>query len=620
MTQRFFGMPPAQLAWSTSGEPQDVVTGDVYFSVNDGLAETKTVFLQACNLPERWQVGASHTITELGFGTGLNFLASCALWKQQAKPGQTLHYISVEGFPLTLAELTRAHKKFPELADEATALQANWPPSVKGFHRLFFAAYQVELILLFGPAEQMLQQLNAQVDSWFLDGFAPAKNQQMWSDGVFEQIARLSAPAARIGTYTVAGFVRRGLAKAGFEVQKKSGHGNKRQRLEAIYPGAAIAPICRSAETVMVIGGGIAGACVAHELRQSGMDCLLVEADKLAAGASGNPIGLVSPRLDLEDSALARFYRCAFVYACQFYQQNCPDAFGQNGLLRLAETPEQQQKFADLAQAAALPPALLEWQQTANRLLLKTAGVLDPVAAISQLSQTTKIIKAEVTKLSHDGKNWLALDANQQQIASAKSVVLATGAVSIAALQLPPFRILRGQVSWAAGIKNIPDIARIGKTYLTKLAPDKLLFGATHERVDVMGDSQIRAHDHQTNLAGLANLAPELAAQINPKILQGRTSYRAASPDLQPMAGPVADANKISAWSKQHWGKLHDYSTAPVLPNLYLLNGLGSRGLTLAPLLARFIISQITTSPSPLEQQAATALHPARFAARAARK
>jgi len=615
----FLGLPKAKLRWSDAAEPEDITTGDVYFSADDGAKESQSVFLNACQLPARWQQNKTHVICELGFGTGLNFLVTLAKWRKTTKPEQILHYIAIEGYPMTQSEMKKAHSRFPEFSAEAKILQTNWPSPTKGFHTRDLGN-QVSLTLLFGPAGQMLKQLEAKVDSWFLDGFAPAKNPEMWSEQVLAQMARLSAPAARVGTFSVAGFVRRGLSDVGFVVEKKPGHGRKRQRLEAEFtePGEIAKPPAYP-QKALVIGGGIAGACLANALTQANIKCVLIEKESVASGASGNPYGLVSPRLDLDDTPLARFYRTAFAYANWFYTKMCPDAFTQTDIRKLAINTEQQQKFFALMQAGALPPEQMELLNDGQELRINGAGILQPVKAVNKLVAQATIISQQIVQLIFKEGQWRALTANGVEVDRAPIIILATGCGIIDAPDIPKMRLLRGQISITNDVQNLPATPLVGQSYTVPIAPNTLLFGATHDRLDTLENAKVRQSDHVRNLDNLTKLDPELAAKIDVTKLTGRASVRAASPDMQPLAGPVPTA-AICNWSREHWGKLDDYVDAPKHPGLFILNGLGSRGLTLAPLLAEEIVRQVTDAPSVLEKEVINALHPARFAARAARK
>ncbi len=188
------------------------------------------MFIHHNGLPERWRGRERFTIGETGFGSGLNLLATWQLWRQTASPGQRLCFHSLERYPFSRADLARALARWPEFAWEGERLLAAYPQLEPGSHRLELEG-GVELWLHFGDALAMSRQLDFQADAWYLDGFDPAKNPEMWQPPLLEQLARLSAPEATLATFTVAGWVRRGLEATGFELQKVKGHGRKRQML-----------------------------------------------------------------------------------------------------------------------------------------------------------------------------------------------------------------------------------------------------------------------------------------------------------------------------------------------------------------------------------------------------
>ncbi|MEQ9361019.1 MAG: tRNA (5-methylaminomethyl-2-thiouridine)(34)-methyltransferase MnmD, partial [Rhodospirillales bacterium] len=273
MTQDRFAKSPlglgtARLAWR-DGVPCSAEFGDIYFSPKGGLGEARHVFLDGIGAPDVWRGRPRFTVGELGFGTGLNVLALWDAWRRRAAPDARLHIVSVEGFPLEPGDLAGAHTGFPELAPLAAELRAAYPRRVSGFHRLRLDGGRVALTLLFGPVADMLEKLTACVDAWFLDGFAPRRNPEMWSDAVFRQLARLSAPGARVATFSAAGAVRRGLAAAGFAMAKRPGFAGKLEclagRLDALplddgdAPWYAAPPPLGPGAAVAVIGGGIAG-------------------------------------------------------------------------------------------------------------------------------------------------------------------------------------------------------------------------------------------------------------------------------------------------------------------------------------------------------------------------
>lgn len=243
-------LPPikhASLTWNEQGTPVSREFGDVYFSNENGLEETRYVFLSGNDLPARFcrHSRPQFVVAETGFGTGLNFLALWQCFRQfrQRQPDavvKSLRFISFEKFPLLLDDLIAAHRFWPELTELASLLQAQWPPATPGRHRLSFDNDSLTLDLWFADVNQALPQLRgdsgAAIDCWFLDGFAPAKNSDMWNDALFEQMANLTNPGGTFATFTAAGFVRRGLQQAGFEVKKIKGFGSKREMLTGTKP------------------------------------------------------------------------------------------------------------------------------------------------------------------------------------------------------------------------------------------------------------------------------------------------------------------------------------------------------------------------------------------------
>ena len=222
---------------SDKGAPRSKEFDDVYFSALDGLAESRYVFLQSNNLPAAWVDRNEFVICETGFGTGLNFLAVWSLFREMAAEGKQLHFISFEKFPLKGEEIREFLEPwkddFPELLDE---LIEKYPMTIPGFHRIKFDDGTL-LTLVFDDVNEAMPRLEAKVDCWFLDGFRPASNPDMWSDGVFENMARLSREGTSFATFTAAGFVKRGLQAAGFGVEKIAGFGRKREMLVGRYVG-----------------------------------------------------------------------------------------------------------------------------------------------------------------------------------------------------------------------------------------------------------------------------------------------------------------------------------------------------------------------------------------------
>ena len=210
--------------------PFSTAYGDVYHSADGGPGQARHVFLAGNELPARWARRERYVILETGFGFGLNFLVTWRGWKDDPQRCRRLHYVAVEKHPFALAELRALHERYPELKEEVAALHAAWPPLVSGAHRLQLG--NVVLTLFFADIA-ILRDLRASADAIYLDGFAPARNPQMWTHQVMRNLSRLAAPGATLATWSVAAPVREALKATGFAVEKRAGFGGKREMLVA---------------------------------------------------------------------------------------------------------------------------------------------------------------------------------------------------------------------------------------------------------------------------------------------------------------------------------------------------------------------------------------------------
>lgn len=586
------------LTWTPDGQPRSRLYGDVYFSAEDGLAETRAVFLEGCGLPEAWEGRSRFCVGELGFGTGLNILALLDLWRRNGPPGAHLHIFSIEAHPITADEAGRALAHWPELKDLADLLAARWPGQARGFHRVDFPEARATLDLAVMDVESALKAWSGEADAWFLDGFSPALNPDMWREEIMTLVAARSAPGARAATFTVAGAVRRGLAAAGFEVEKKPGFGRKRQRLEARLAGDR--PQFGPAPRVAVIGAGIAGASAARALRALGCEPAVLDAEGAGAGASGNPAALVTPRLDAGLGPVAQLAAQAFARAVDLYQAS-PDAIIARGVLQLTASDKDEARFTKIAAADIFEPgalALLDWGQASARLGeavpaaldLAQALVIEPQAILSEWAGPLR--KAKVAAINREDGTWSLRDAAGELIMTADAVILAAGHASAALWPALDLGAVRGQASWTKAPP--PDQAAAWGGYAVPTR-DGVLFGATHDRDDAGTD--VRDADHLRNRATLAAALPGLAERLKDAPLEGRASVRATTADRLPTAGAAENA-----------------------PGLYFLTGFGSRGFSLAPLLAEHVAALVLRAPSPLPGTCAELVQPARFRLRAARR
>lgn len=408
-----FTLPAASLDW-LDDNPESSAYGDVYFSSQDGLEEARYVFIQHNQLQARFEAldssRAGHFyIAETGFGTGLSFLATVELWQRYAPSHWQLHYFSVEKYPLKKADLQRALARWPSLKTQIDELLDNYPELIPGLHRIKLANLSTHLQLWFGDAVDGLQQcldtqhslfshhFGAKVDAWFLDGFAPAKNPDMWSEPLLELVMQLSAQDTTFATFTAASDVRRCLQAKGFSIKKAPGFGKKREMLYGTYhpesnthSQAAIdtaaqrkpkktktkgvhapwglPPKIARPENVIVIGGGLAGTSTARALAERGVQVTLIERHpQLAQEASGNAQGMLYTKLSPQDGLLNQFTLSSFLYAQRHYKQLLQqgllsaEQIDLCGLLQLACSEKEQALLAQLNIAFADHPTLVQF-------------------------------------------------------------------------------------------------------------------------------------------------------------------------------------------------------------------------------------------------------------------
>ncbi|EHF4996594.1 bifunctional tRNA (5-methylaminomethyl-2-thiouridine)(34)-methyltransferase MnmD/FAD-dependent 5-carboxymethylaminomethyl-2-thiouridine(34) oxidoreductase MnmC [Enterobacter hormaechei] len=646
---------PANLEFNAEGTPVSRDFDDVYFSNDNGLEETRYVFLEGNHLSTRFPEHPRRlfVVAESGFGTGLNFLT---LWQafdqyRAAYPEATLqrlHFISFEKFPLTAHDLRLAHQRWPELAHWAEQLQTQWPPAIGGCHRLYLDDGRVTLDLWLGDINDLTDKLddsmNQKVDAWFLDGFAPAKNPDMWSPHLFSAMARLARPGATLATFTSAGFVRRGLQEAGFTMRKTKGFGRKRDMLVGVMEQDLAIPaqapwFARRASTsreVAIVGGGIASALLSLALLHRGWQVTLYCADEApATGASGNRQGALYPLLSAHDPALFQFFPAAFTFARRLYD-SLPVAFDHDwcGVTQLGWDEKSQQKITQML-SLGLPETIahaVTAQQVAETAGVDTGcgGIQYPLGgwlcpaeltsaaiALGQSRGLTVHYAHKVQSLSRTA-HWKLRFADGKEAQHA-SVVLANGHhitqfTQTASLPVYP---VGGQVSH---IPTAPELSKLRQVlcydgYLTPQNPSNghHCIGASYHRGET--DMQYSEADQQQNRQRLVDCFPDAswAKEVDVSEGQARCGVRCATRDHLPMAGNVPDYDATLEVYQDLADSKETAVSAPVQPELFMLGGLGSRGLCSAPLLAEVLAAQMSDEPVPLDRVTLAGLNPNRL-------
>ena len=649
-------LPHAQLDWDDQGRPYSRVFDDVYFSDKSGLDETRYVFIEQNRLAERFAAlpeGGRLVIGETGFGTGLNFLCAWQVFEQHAATGARLHFVSVEKYPLSPADLQRALALWPELKVFADQLLEQYVAIHQGFQRLTLDHGRVTLTLLIGDALEQLPQLDARIDAWFLDGFAPAKNPDMWTAELFAELARLAAPGASISTFTSTGWVRRLLNAAGFKMKRTPGIGHKWEILRGEFLGwpletpapaldkpwfARPAPLTGERQA-LVIGAGLAGCASAASLAARGWQVTLLERhDAIAREASGNPQGVLYLKLSAHGTALSQMIVSGFGYTRRLLEhlQRGRD-WDDCGVLQLAFNAKEAERQAQLA--AAFPADLLHLldqseAQAVAGIGLAQGGLFYPEGgwvhppALCQWQAAHPLIQLlthhDALELRKVEGRWQAWDG-ERLLADAPVVVLA-GAAEIQrfpeSAELPLKRI-RGQITRLAQTPQSRALSTVvcAEGYVAPARLGEHTLGASFDFKS--DDLTPTTAEHLGNLAMLEEISHDLverlqADKLAPESLQGRAAFRCTSPDYLPIVGPLADTQAFTqayAALGKDARQVPDVG-CPWLDGLYINSGHGSRGLITAPLSAELLAAWLDNEPLPLPRSVAEACHPNRFALR----
>lgn len=608
---------PAIIEWR-DGQPVSGQFGDIYFSRDNGLAESHHVFIDHNRLAQRFgalKPGERFVIAETGFGSGLNFLAAWQAWQAaDPPPGACLHFVSLERYPLRLTDLRQVLALWPELSILAGQLIDRYPELVSGLHRRIFSGGTVRLSLYFGEAAAALDDMDFTADAWFLDGFAPARNPDLWSARITRAIARHSHPGTTLSTFTAAGDVRRRLQEVGFDVQKVAGFGQKRVMLCGTFaPASGSSPEPTNDPTVIIIGAGIAGSLLARNLAQRGLPVQVIEAaDRPAAGASGNRQGALYVKLGVDYSPQTELALTALMFSQHYYAQQTPDLWHPTGLIQLAWNEHEQDRQARFLQRNEYPSGLLRPVTRAEAEQLTGArlrsgglwypggGWLEPETLCRQLLDHPGIdcnFGRSVTRMMPCNGRW-HVSTNGDADVVGDRIVICAGHLTPTLLPVAGtfrFKAIRGQITTLPeAMINAPRAVVCGPGYLNPPSGGQCLTGASFDLHD--SSPEIRTQSHRENLDQLDLILPDIwrTRRPEPDQLSGRVAFRCTTHDYQPVVGALSDSNGNS------------------VDGIELLTGLGSKGLTYGPLLAEYLADVITGQPRALPSTLAKRLLPDR--------
>ena len=595
--------------------------GDIFSSIANGLHPIQHVFIQGHNLSTRlaklydfeyFCVGATH------FGTGLNVLALWQLW-QQVRPDNHshLHIISVEKFPLKKADLIRVLAMWPELQVLAQQLIQAYPLPIAGCHRLDFPEQRFSIDLWLGDANEIFPVIakTKTVDAWFLDQFFPACNLQLWQEHILNHIVRLSDYGTTFTASSVEDVLKQGLSQHGITISCPVAFNNQDLMLKAIWSFPESKQQDRIKTTtqasiqlntvetfrqrqIAIIGAGIAGLSCAYAFAQRGHKVTIYDQSAPLAGASGNPLALLNPRLGRIEQSGKHLVTLAWLYAMPYYQKFQAFKPIHVNQLQLKEDDDLMTLTANYP-SGIFTEGVNQTQIESNlktqysSVTLLSAATLSPQQLSDQILQHPLIQfqQADILELKSE-TNVQVMDIHQQCLGEFDHVIVCAALNSQKiSTQLPKLTPNRGQVSWVDNSQQPLDSNQAYSYggYCMQLNAHQLLLGASF--VPDQNDHAVLVEDHVHNYTLIHNVFPEYAQSLAPiDTWQGRASVRTQSPDYFPLLGKIQPDAEI-----------------------YTFTALGSKGFLFAPLCSAVLVAQVLGEACPLTSYWVNKLDPRRF-------
>jgi tRNA 5-methylaminomethyl-2-thiouridine biosynthesis bifunctional protein len=607
---------------------------DVYFSPESGVEESKYIYLEGSGALQSIRSGHSEiTISEIGFGVGLNFLLTLQEFKNSGASGK-LHYFSFENHPVRKPSLEKLYENHPDLREEFGILIREYPVLTPGIHLIRLLHGKTLLYLCLGDATELLSRSDFKADHWYWDGFAPSRNPDAFSEALFLQVRKHSKPGTKGASFTSAGWVRRTLAEQGFEVTKRDGFGHKRECISAEFKGEpsqtpavpwfstrSQKQLLASMKTA-VIGAGLGGSAIARALADRGHDVTVIDPNGIAGRASSNPAGLFNAQLSKVPNPVSRFSQLSLV--CFIRELERLNLRKKRGILR-----------TDIQDPAALVSSDYPddfYQVQPAGIYFPTCGIIDPRELCNARMDhpLIRFQKGSLQQVHRRGEEFSLVLKDQTKDLRFDHVVYSLGAdsklESVSEFQDPfhdlnPTRPIRGQIILAAptpGSESLPH-ALVEEGYATPLFDDFHLIGATYQAKAILPDQE--ELDTEALLSA-ARKWPEFKSLSREQVRGTKTGYRLSTPDKLPMIGPLCDPD----WLQTNYSKILRGAKSiqgPPLespPGEWLLTGLGSRGITYSSLGSEILAEWMTGNSIPLEQDLLEHIHSSRFFVRKLRK
>lgn len=627
-----YALPDPLAALDQGGTLHSARFNETYHARTGAFVRATRMFMAGTDTPGRWRGKPHFTVADIGFGVGINFLTLWEAWRRDPQRPRALHVVAFEGCPLAADDLRRVLTALLPQARMADvhALLAQWPARLPGVHRLEFEGGRVTLTLSFGDVRHTLPQADATVDAFFLDGFSPTRNPEMWTADVMAHLARLAAPGARLASWVTERAVVNGLRAAQFEAEIVGGAAGGLMMTQGTYGGAGRRAVPSAPEHVLVVGGGIAGAGIAHALALRGAAVTVLDAAPAGVGQgvhAGHRAAALTPLMSRDDDVRARLSR-AGSHRAQARWLTLPGAAApvRCGTVQLARDDAQVAVMADTVSRLGFPADWVRAVDVAQAsalagLSLARGGVyfacgmrIDPHALIVGLLATPGIetIQADVRRLSQDAAGqWCVHDAQDAIVATAAVVVVANAADAPRLLapfmgqtcpSLHKMHALAGEVSFlrAQALQGGPRRIVGGQGYLLPESGGYCVAGSTYAHgADTSAVTQAGRAVNFEKVRGLLAGAFDMPAAALAGAADGAHGY--SGPDGLP---------GWAGWRAVLPGRLPAIGAVPDLAGLWMATGYASRGLSWSALAGDLISAALFGEPSPLENALQHAIAP----------
>ena len=570
---------------------------DLYSSAKGAVAECNHVFIKGNNLNERFEnlgENSKFYIGEIGFGIGINFLTTCKSWLNHTKVDQVLEFYSFDKYLFRLSDFKKLNVSCPDLKEYISELERNYPRNIQGAQKISLFGGRIILNLIIGEIDSTQEyiKLMNKVDAWYLDGFSPSKNPDLWSIKLFKCIHKSCHENTTFSTYTSSGLVKNNLTESGFNHIRAMGFSDKRHMLK----GTVDTQLKKNTSNtkVAVIGSGIAGCILSYTLAKKGIEVDLYEkSDSICSGASSHELLVTYPRLSAHDTAFGSFTLHSYIFATNFYKQLKTDTWKKTGVIILnhdAATEKRQSsllekradgeiyRYVDPDEASEISGIDIKL----NGLIYEDAGYILPEEMCKFLIESPKINIFTSSHIKSIKKNVEVFNLNiGEKKFEYQNVCVCAGSETANIVDIDGISIKRGQVTHIESLDNISRIKLpiCAKGYISPRVNNIHLVGSSYSDSE---DTDLSEEEHLYNLNNLKLVIDE---EMN--VITGQTGHRAVSKDHMPVVG--------------------------MKDGIYINTCHGSRASVTAPISAEIIASMIVDEAPPLMGRELESLSPERF-------